>query len=181
MWKHIFFSVLLLSLLSSLICRGSPWRSWNTSCSTPSVTTWPWRTSRTSSSMRKKAWRRTPGTVRQSLREVSENPWAGFTHRHLDTRVRHRQALCAIQVGKLKVTQAVRKNFEASHQALQPTGSEHTCWFIDLRCCGDWCQLVSCSAVAGMKYTWLHSAHPAIQDLWTSEQERVLGLSLADQ
>lgn len=58
----------------SLTCRGSRWRSWNTSCSTPSATTSPWRTSRTSSSMRKRAWRRTPGTVRQSLREVSRSP-----------------------------------------------------------------------------------------------------------
>lgn len=55
----------------SSTCRGSPWRSWNTFCFTPFATTWRWRTSRTSSSTRRRAWRRTPGTVRQSSKEVS--------------------------------------------------------------------------------------------------------------
>lgn len=35
------------------------------------MTTWRWRTSRTSSSTKRRAWRRTLGTVRQSSREVS--------------------------------------------------------------------------------------------------------------
>lgn len=68
----VFKNILPSSVSScSSTCRGSPWRSWNTSCSTPSVTIWLWRTLRTSSSTRKRAWRKTPGTVRQSLREVS--------------------------------------------------------------------------------------------------------------
>lgn len=56
----------------SLTCNRCPWRSSNTSCSTPSETISPWRTSRTSSSPRRRAWRRTQETARWNFREVNK-------------------------------------------------------------------------------------------------------------